>query len=119
MSGVSEIAVPTMIGTSEGDAALADALVDGTPLGRCMARGVANAWPEKLADWFNAELQQGTPPGRLLNALANLQVQIYASFAGALVDDAGIRKLVGLYVEMIEKEMPRHAAICRANRVPL
>lgn len=99
------------------EAELADALTSGSSRTRCLARGIASDWSSGVAAWIEDELNnRNTTPGELLQALANLQMQIYASVAASMLNQKGIRCARDAYIRLLTEQMMAYAEIAEGER---
>lgn len=100
--------------TLSGEDALGAALTSTSKLEQIMGRGVAAGWVETQAAWVNAELNRPkAEPTDVLYALAEMQMQLFASVAAQLIKPSSDDTLIDLYVKLVRKGIPEHMRMMR------
>lgn len=102
-----------LFGLADDEDLLSVGLTSKQPHVRCMARGVASGFPQAVAKWASAEIARGTSEATVLYALAQLQVQTFASVAAQVLKPGGDEHAVELYLELVNDRMQKHISLCR------
>ena len=84
-------------------------LTSANPRERLSARCAVSGWPDQVRDWVAAERDRRENPVDILYTLANLQVQVFASVAAALIKPGGYDDLADLYGKMAAEKLADHA----------
>ncbi len=92
-----------------GDKTLEDALLSGHAGVALMGRMGVSRFAYELTNFLNSEMQRGTHPVELLEALATFQVQVHASLAAQVMKTGGFGHTAELYGNVVRSEYVAHA----------
>ena len=81
---------------------------------RLLGRGIASGWTQTAVDWCMAELERGTPPPEVLDALSLQFVEVAAALAAACFTKDGDALARDLMKNRIDDRFVPHVAMTRA-----
>ncbi|EKF43306.1 hypothetical protein NA8A_04723 [Nitratireductor indicus C115] len=93
--------------------ALADALSAKSPVVRCMARLNATGIVRTIETWAESEMARGTTRSQLISALADVQVQTFASLTAQLLPADTDRSMIEYYCEFARIRMQENMSATR------